>query len=209
MNVAMPDEKMVQEVNFASRILSIFTIVLAAGSASRFGTAKQLAKYQGRSLVQRAVHLAQQVSQCETVLVVGHDWQRVVDDCRSLAPFIVRNERFVSGMASSIACGIRAIHPVADAVLILLADQPLITADHLLTMRNAWLASPASIVASSYSETVGPPVIFPASYFESLLQLRGDHGARAVIVENKESVIRISFADAAVDVDTPGDLQKL
>ena len=200
---------MVQVVNSRKPILNIFSMVLAAGSARRFGTAKQLAEFQGQSLVSRAVRLGQQASGSKTVLVVGAGWQHVVEDCRSLTPFIVRNEHFESGMASSIASGIRAVQPVADAVLILLADQPLITAEHLSAMQNASIKSPDSIVASSFSDAVGPPVIFPARYFGELLRLRGDHGARSVIVENDAAVIEIQFADAAVDIDTPDDLQNI
>ena len=189
--------------------MSVFSVVLAAGSARRFGAPKQLAEFQGQSLVARAVRLGQQANESKTVLVVGARWRHVVDDCSSLAPFIVRNEHFESGMASSIASGIRAVQPVADAALILLADQPLITADHLSAMQNAWIESPDSIVASGFSEVVGPPVIFPASYFCELLRLHGDHGARSVIVENNEAVIKIPFADAAVDIDTPDDLKNI
>ena len=205
----MPDKKIVQVVNSESPKLNIFSVILAAGSASRFGAPKQLAEYQGQSLVGRAVDLGQQANGQQTVLVVGAEWQQVVEDCRSPAPFIARNENFDRGMASSIACGVRAVIPVADAVLILLADQPLITSDHLSTLRAAWLDSPCSIVASSYSDIVGPPVIFPSVYFDALLNLRGDAGARSVIENNSQSVIEIPFADAAIDIDTPSDLHNI
>jgi molybdenum cofactor cytidylyltransferase len=182
---------------------------MAAGQASRFGSAKLLAEYRGESLVRRSLKLALQVTGQKTVLIVGGGWQRLFKDCGPLAPFIVHNENYESGMASSIACGTRAIQPVADAVMILLADQPLITADHLLSMEQAWRASPSSIIATEFDQIAGPPVIFPATYFAALSALSGDAGARVVMQNNSDSVIKIPFADAAMDIDTPEDLQRL
>ena len=205
----MPEQKMKHSVKKLDRNLSIYNVVLAAGSADRFGAPKQLAQFRGESLLRRVLRLSGQVTGTETVLVVGAQWLRVVEECRTLNPFIVRNEHYESGMASSIATGIRAIQPVADAVLILLADQPLITADHLKTLRNEWQASPASIVATEFADVAGPPVIFPAVYFDELLTLHGDRGARSIIENHEEKVIKIPFADAAIDIDTPGDLQRI
>ena len=189
--------------------MGLYSLVLAAGSADRFGAPKQLARYQGQSLVRRMLHLARQTTGTRSVLVVGAEWQRVVEECRTEVQFIVRNERYESGMASSIACGIRAIEPVADAALILLADQPLITIDHLSSLQEAWLASPASIVTTEFDGTSGPPVIFPASYLDALLTLQGDRGARSIIKDSEDTVIKVAFEDAAIDIDTPEDLERL
>ena len=205
----MPDQKMEQSVKLTTRKMGLYSLVLAAGSADRFGAPKQLARYQGQSLVRRMLHLARQTTGTRSVLVVGAEWQRVVEECRTEVPFVVRNERYESGMASSIACGIRSIKPVADAVLILLADQPLITIDHLSSLQEAWLMSPASIVATQFDGTSGPPVIFPASCFDALLTLQGDRGARSIIENNEDTVVKVAFEDAAIDIDTPEDLERL
>jgi len=208
-NVAIPDEKMEQTVELQDTQLSLYSLVLAAGNASRFGGIKQLAEYLDESLVRRSLRLGTQVSGRKTLLIVGAEWQRVIADCREHVPFIVRNENAASGMASSIACGVRAAQPAADAILILLADQPLITLDHLLSLEKSWRASPSSIVATEFGALVGPPVIFPATYFAALSTLSGDAGAKSILKNNSDAVIKIAFADAAVDIDTPEDLQRL
>jgi len=200
---------MEQTVSLKSPNLNVYSLVMAAGQASRFGSAKLLAEYRGESLVRRSLNLALQVTGQRTVLIVGGEWQRLFKDCGPIAPFIVHNENYESGMASSIACGTHAIAPVADAVMILLADQPLITSDHLRSMEQAWRASPSSIIATEFDEIAGPPVIFPATCFAALSALSGDAGARAVMQNNSDSVIKIPFADAAMDIDTPEDLQRL
>jgi molybdenum cofactor cytidylyltransferase len=200
---------MEQSVNFELPNSALYSLVLAAGTASRFGEAKQLAEYQGESLVRRSLSLATGVTGQNTILIVGAQWQRIVEDCGTLASFVVRNEHYESGMGSSIASGTRAVRQVADAILILLADQPLITPEHLLSMVQAWRDSPSSIIATEFDEILGPPILFPAKYFADLSELSGDAGARSVLQDNKEMVVTIPFADAAVDVDTPEDLQRL
>jgi molybdenum cofactor cytidylyltransferase len=187
---------------------SVFAVVLAAGQSSRFGKTKQLEKYQGVPLVTRSVRLGEAVCGPNTVLVAGNDWQRVTDICAPLAGFFVVNPRFADGLASSIECGIRSVAEVADAVMLLLADQPLITSAHLQELMNTWQSSPESIVASAYAGTTGPPVIFPQRDFADLVRLRGDRGARAIIDANRERVKVIVFEAAALDIDRQSDLER-
>jgi len=203
----------VPEIKDSDQALRLFSLVLAAGRSERFGSPKQLARYRGQSLLRRASELAAAVSGSDKLLVIGADWQLMIDEYKSGDPplnaFVVLNEDFSTGMAGSIVCGVRSIMPVADAVLIMLADQPLITAEHLLHLKEEWQSSVSSIVASEFAGISGPPVIFPADFFSSLLSLQGDQGARKVIEEHKASVMGVPFADAASDVDTPGDLRQL
>ncbi|MEE8344603.1 MAG: nucleotidyltransferase family protein, partial [Woeseiaceae bacterium] len=114
-----------------------------------------------------------------------------------------------SGMASSIACGVNSVAHGADAVLLLMADQPLVTAEHLRALINEWLEAPNEIVISEYSDIRGPPVVFPAHCFDSLMKLEGDQGARSGLADTKCPVRGLAFEAAAVDIDTPGDLARL
>jgi len=188
---------------------SIFAIVLAAGSGRRFGSTKQLAEYYGESLVRRAVRLAEEVCGNRSVLVVGNDWKRVLAACGRLRGFFVRNDKHESGMASSIACGVASVAHSAGAVLLIMAYQPLVTAEHLNVLIGHWTGAPEDIVVSEYSEIQGPPVVFPARCFESLMKLEGDQGARAILSDSSFSVSAIHCDAAAIDVDTPEDLEKL
>lgn len=187
----------------------VFAIVLAAGSASRFGSAKQVQAWRGRPLVAHAVRTAEAVCGSRSVLIAGYEWRAVVDACRPLQGFFVNFRGFEAGMAASIACGVRAVAGAADAVLLLLADQPLVTRDHLQRLIDRWAASPDEIVASAYGGTRGPPVIFPARTFARLARLEGDRGARPILDEEGERVQEVPFADAAVDIDRPEDLRGL
>ena len=187
---------------------SVFAVVLAAGQSSRFGKTKQLENYRGVPLVTRSVRLGEAVCGPNTVLVAGNDWQRVTDICAQLAGFFVVNPRFADGLASSIECGIRSVAEVADAVMLLLADQPLITSAHLQVLVDTWQSSPESMVASAYAGTTGPPVIFPRRDFADLMRLSGDRGARSMIDANSERVKMIAFEPAALDIDRQSDLER-
>lgn len=187
---------------------SVFAIVLAAGQSSRFGKTKLLENYQGIPLVTRSVRLAEAVCGPHSVLVTGNDWQRVNQICAPLAGFLVVNPRFADGLASSIEYGIRSVAEVADAVLLLLADQPLIASAHLQSLLDTWQTSRELIVASAYSGIIGPPVIFPRRDFADLQRLSGDNGARKIIEANRERVKSIRFEPAALDIDQQSDLER-
>lgn len=188
---------------------SVFAVVLAAGSGRRFGSTKQLAEFEGGSLVRRAVRLAEEVCGDRSVLVVGNDWRRVLAACKPQRGFFVYNDRHESGIASSIASGVASVAKSADAVLLIMADQPLITAEHLKALIGQWTEAPENIVVSEYSEIQGPPAVFPPSCFESLMNLEGDQGGRSILSDNSYSVSGINFDAAAIDVDTPEDLERL
>jgi molybdenum cofactor cytidylyltransferase len=187
----------------------LYAVVLAAGAGTRFGSLKQLKEYDGTALVTRAVRLAE--SQCgpASVLVAGHAWRSIVDTCRPLQGFFVNNTQYRGGMSTSIASGVRAVADAADAILLLLADQPLVTAAHLAQLVAAWDASPDRIAATAFAGTAGPPIIFPRRYFDELTHLQGDSGAHSILAHAADHVRGVNFEDASVDVDTPEDIEKL
>ena len=187
----------------------LFAIVLAAGESKRFGSTKQLAKYNDQALVTNAVRISERVCNERSILVTGHDWKKVTHQCGPLKGFFVLNSNFRAGIATSICAGIESIPAVADAALILLADQPLITIEHLNKLKSVWLECPTTIVPTSYANTTGPPTIFPRSYFSRLATLEGDHGAKEVINNPNNRVELINFEKAAIDIDRLEDLEPL
>lgn len=186
--------------------MQLFAIVLAAGTSSRFGAVKQLQPWHGAPLVRGATALAEHACGERSMLVVGHQWRKVVAACRPLTGFIAVNDAYREGIGTSIRSGVQRVAHVADGVLVLLADQPLITRRHLDRLCARWRESPDSIVASRYSGTVGPPIVFPKRDFAALCALTGDAGARGVVARAANRVIAVEFENAAVDIDRPEDL---
>ena len=187
----------------------VFAAVLAAGTAARFGATKQLLQIGGVPLVRRAAHLASHICADRTFLVVGHDWSSVAAACEPHSGFVLHNDAPENGMAGSIAQAARALPSTATGLIILLADQPLITADHVQAVLDLWSGSETEIVASAYANTVGPPVLFPRACFDELQQLSGNRGARDLLSGERFSVKTLRFEPAAIDIDTPEDLQRL
>jgi molybdenum cofactor cytidylyltransferase len=156
--------------------------------------------------VRRAAELAREVCGNNTILVTGHNSTAVAEAAGDVLRFHVVNDRHAEGMGSSIATAVRAVSHVADGILLMLADQPLITVSHLQALRDNWGGATDEIIATSFSNTMGPPVLFPRGAFDDLAALSGDKGARAILSDSRFTVRTIQFEDAAVDIDTPADL---
>ena len=187
----------------------ILAAILAAGSASRFGAPKQLAEVGGTSLIRRAAITAGQVCGERVVVVTGHHWQTVTQNVASDCKFFAVNESYAEGMGGSIALASRLAEHRTDALLLLLADQPLITAAHLETLIDTWSGGDSDIVATAYADTIGPPVLFPKSTHPLLRQLQGDSGARALLSDARFNTRQVAFEDAAIDIDTVDDLNNI
>ena len=184
-------------------------VMLAAGRSERFGTAKLLAEYRGKPLLQHALSAAQDACPGDVCLVVGHNAHEVADSAVGLADHVITNEDFATGIGSSIACGVRACREHADAILIMLADQPLVSSTHLAELVNRWTGNPNEIIASRFSGVSGPPVLFASALFDQLEDLHGDIGAREILRRSSSMLRTVEFAAAAIDIDTPEDLEAL
>ena len=183
--------------------------MLAAGSAVRFGSTKQLAELDNISLARRATTLAANCCESRSILVLGHDWNAVLDACSPLRGFLIINDKHEDGIGTSLALAIQSIRHVARAVLVLLADQPLITSAHVAALIDEWSGDEHEIVATSYADTTGVPALFPAACFDKLAALNGDQGARALLDDSQFNVRKIEFEDAAIDIDTTADLARI
>jgi len=191
------------------KMAGVFAIVLAAGSATRFGATKQLAEIDGKSLVEHAVEIANDVCQGRCLLVVGHNHQVVSAACRSEPGFMIVNDNHAAGLGTSLALAVKSIRHVASAVIVLLADQPRVTAQHVRALADSWSGSENEIVATSFAGTQGPPVLFPASCFDELAGLTGDMGGRHLFDDQRFRLSTVVFEPASIDIDTPEDLTQI
>jgi molybdenum cofactor cytidylyltransferase len=184
-------------------------LVLAAGAGSRFGSPKQLVRIGGESLLQRAVTRATEVGGHAVTVVLGAHAAELTPVLRHSAVSVLINRHWEEGLASSLRLGVSQLQGSADAILVTLADQAAITAFDLRRLAGAWRRQPESVIAASYDGHTGVPAVFPRHAFPSLLALRGDVGARPVLSQLRDHVVRVPMPQAAIDIDTPEDLLKL
>lgn len=186
--------------------LDLHVMVLAAGEARRFGSPKQLVRINGRPLLHSVIGRGVALAGNSVVVVLGAYAAELAPLLRHTPATVVVNRQWTEGMGSSIRAGLAALPGTAEAVLILLADQPSVTTDDLRRLASTWRRQPDQIVAAQYGSTTGAPAIFPRWCFAELGGLRGDQGARLLLRRHAERLVRVPMASAAVDIDTPEDL---
>jgi len=187
----------------------LYAIVLAAGASTRFGSAKQLVRLAGRPLLHTVVTRASEVTGNALIVVLGSGAAQLAPLLKHSPGSVVINQEWREGLASSIRAGVARLPAACSAVMLLLADQAAVTAEDLKRLAGSWRKQPQHMAAALYSGSCGAPAIFPRSAFRSLSELRGDTGARALLVRNPDRVVRVPMPSAAVDVDTPEDLLAL
>lgn len=186
---------------------SVVAVILAAGRATRFGTTKQVAELQGRPMVGHVVATALASSLVEQVLVVvGHDAGVVSAAVAGSGPVeVVDNPVHATGQASSVRAGVAAARRRgASAVVVLLADEPDVTAQAVDAVVGAVRdGAPAS--RARYEDGPGHPVAFAARVFDRLLGLDGDRGARDLLAELGVVAVPVP-GPRPRDLDRPEDL---
>ena len=182
-------------------------VVLAAGTGSRFGATKQLVPVGGKPLAQHAVDALIHAGVDELVLVTGHDAVRVAGGLE-LPPDarVVYNAAFREGQATSLAAALHALDDQSEAAVVLMADQPGVTAEVVRALVARFRATRKQVVRAMYEDGPGPSLLSREIYAEAG-HLHGDVGARMLIASHPGWVEEVSFEGPAPrDVDTPEDL---
>ncbi|MDW7693544.1 nucleotidyltransferase family protein [Flammeovirgaceae bacterium SG7u.111] len=185
-------------------------VVLAAGQSSRMGKPKQLLPVNGQPMLRRVAKTALSADNTKVTVVLGANAEACTEVLASLPVQIVVNKNWENGMGSSINSGLASAlkqNPETDAVLLLLADQPFVTSKHINALQKLASTSKKSIIASSYSEIVGVPILLKKKYFSDLLKLNANKGAKLIVKANPDDIQSIPFPEAAKDIDTLEDFQ--
>lgn len=193
--------------------MSIAAILLAAGASQRLGQPKQLLSLHGETLLARTLRLAREAELNPVVVVLGAYAHDLRAEAERQGASVVVNAAWSAGISTSIGTGLQAIAETAketQGAMMLVCDQPFLTADHLRTLVAAFLEPPEpKIVASFYAGVRGIPALFPAAAFPELAALRGDKGARNLLRAASFPVVEIPFPAGAIDIDTVDDLKHL
>jgi molybdenum cofactor cytidylyltransferase len=199
---------------------SIAALILAAGSSSRMGAGrhKLLLPLGDRPVLAHTIEATLASQARPIVVVLGHQIEQVRAQISAYLDhpdiFSIENTDYLQGMSTSLRAGIQALterenqaEPTAHSlagVLIVLGDQPLMTARILDTLIASKHTTGKRILIPFYNGERGNPVLFDVSLFPELLEITGDAGARSVIEHHRSEVARIELGAsmASYDVDT-------
>jgi molybdenum cofactor cytidylyltransferase len=184
-------------------------LLLAAGRGTRFGGDKLLAPLRGHPvLFWSAAAIVAEVD--ALFVVVPADSAARVDALQGIPTVVFEHAGRDAGMASSIRAGIAALPPDVEAVVIALADQPLVAPEVVRRLGERWRAGGAAAVAPCYRDGRGHPVLFGRVTFDALAKIEGDRGARALLDALGDAVAFLPVDGARpVDVDTPDALRAI
>jgi CTP:molybdopterin cytidylyltransferase MocA len=156
----------------------------------------------GETLLERSVRVARDAGCLPVVVVVGAHYVQVLGSSILGDAVPVINDEWEEGMASSIRLGVRALEFAArdaEGVLLMTCDQPAVTAKHLFRLMLR-----VEVKASRYAGKNGIPAFFPKKYFDKLMELKGDAGARELLAEARYEELE----NGELDVDTVKDLER-
>lgn len=188
----------------------IAILILAAGNSSRMGKTKQLLPYKNATLLEWAIEQAQKSVAKNVFCVLGANKEVIEKQLTSNAIETIYNPNYKDGLSTSIVKGIEfLLNYNFDSVLIMLADQPHVTSEYLNSLIEASKNNPSKLIASNYQGSVGVPAIFPKNYFNDLLDLKGDKGAKNFLLQQNNNVIKVNSTQNLLDIDTSEDYQHL
>jgi molybdenum cofactor cytidylyltransferase len=178
---------------------NVLVAILAAGRSRRFGSDKLATDIGGMTLGERAVKLAHATGHPIIWIGSGKSWEP--PNCA-----VVQNPIADQGMGTSVALAAKiAIERKADAILILLADMPMVSAALLQEM----LSQRAPACCRYPDGNAGPPALLRATHFAALAELNGDAGARQILRALPDMIFVAPPAHELVDIDQPADLAAL
>ena len=187
-------------------------VILAAGNSSRLGEPKQLLQFKNKSLIRHVTDAAMDAIGSPVIIVSGSNDKQIADELTSLSVHLAHNSNWQEGMASSIRIGVNELVKLNSAtkgVILAVSDQPFVTSQLFRDLIEKAESNENSIIACSYEDTLGTPVLFSEKYFDSLLTLNGTEGAKKLLKRFANDVVSIPFPKGGVDIDTKEDYQKL
>lgn len=175
-------------------------VIMAAGKSVRFGGNKLDAEFEGRPMFLHAFEAIPDGLFARVVVVTQY---AQIMDCAARYGFqVLCNDQPEAGLSRTVAMGTQALED-CDAILFLVADQPLLRRATVERIVHCWLAHPESITGASHHGKRGNPCIFPREFFPELKAITGDRGGNTVIRAHEDRLRTVEVAESELtDVDT-------
>jgi len=180
----------------------IWAIILAAGESRRMGEPKLLLPFGGKTIIETVVNNAVQSKADGVLVVLGSSAEEIAGQIKNFPAKTSVNPNFRQGMLSSIQWGFESMPEGTRAVLVMLADQPMIPSSVIDRVIDAYRKTEKSIVLPVYNKRRGHPILIDMKHRDEVKQISPDTGLRALIHNHAEDILE-------VDVDAPGILRDI
>ncbi len=179
-------------------------LVLGAGGSKRLGRPKQLLDYGDGTLLGHVVDVARDCGFDQTIVAIGGFADEVRESLEGSAAEVVVNEAYGAGCSSSIAAALAALDPRCDVLVLMLGDQPGVSADTVAGLLSG--RGDAPLAVCRYDDGRGHPIAFDRDVFGALADLHGDKGVWRLLDQRAGDVAEVPIAGPIpLDVDTPED----
>ncbi|UJP64141.1 nucleotidyltransferase family protein [Mongoliitalea daihaiensis] len=186
-------------------------IILAAGQSSRLGKPKQLLEYKGKKLLQHAIDAVTPIVHENFRVVLGAYTSEILTSFEPVSFPYVHNEEWPLGMATSLKTGLTSLlnQTSVEGIFLLVSDQPFVDSEIVKSLLDKHIKENKKLVASAYGHTLGVPAFIHATYFDELLGLKQDAGAKKLFYRYSSDLAQLDFPKGSFDVDTQEDFLKL
>jgi 4-nitrophenyl phosphatase len=160
-------------------------------------------------MIQHVVDIALDSPVEQVIVVLGCRATEIEASVAGRPVQVVVNERWRSGLSSSMQAGLAAVKPEMGAALFVLADQPGITTEVIARLVERYRETCAPIVVPTHQGQRGNPVLFARSLFRELMEVKGDQGGRQLISKHRDELEEVEVETGAIftDIDTADDYQ--
>nr|WP_281288044.1 nucleotidyltransferase family protein [Bacillus rubiinfantis] len=186
--------------------------MLAAGFSKRMGAPKLLLPYKGKPLIRHMIDECLQSQVDGTIVVVNPEIETLVAEVSMNGiNKVVENYHSQDGMSTSLKIGLKSVPDDVNAVIFLLGDQPLMTANEINKIISDYHShQDAPIIQAKYEDGKGHPILFTKNMFPHLLCIDGDEGGKSVLMKFHKQVYYSEMNRKLIpDIDTHEDYQLL
>ncbi len=185
-------------------------MILAAGESTRVGKPKLLLPFGEKTIIETIIGQAIASRADKTLVVLGSGWEKIAEKIKKFDLKTTVNPNFKKGMLSSVQRGFKALPENTRAVLVLLGDQPAVSAAIIDQIIEAYQRTNKGIVLPVYKKERGHPVLIDLKYKGEVEGLSHEIGLRGLVYSHPEDIMEIEVNTASIlrDIDYLEDYQK-